>query len=393
MGIVQRYIVAELTKVFLVSLTALTLIFLVIGLVREAREQGLELAQIIQLVPYVLPDALRFTMPATILLSACMVYGRMSSANEVTALKSAGISPTTILWPAVILSFLLSLTTVWLNDAAVSWGRDGIQRIVIESVEEIAYGMLRTQRSYTSKALSIVVKGVDGKRLIQPVVSLDSNGKAVVMTAEEAELRGEPDKGLFTIICRNGMIDIEGRGRILFPNDVFERSVPLDRDKAEFSEQHPSYMPMHLLPVAVREVSQKIDEHDDECAAKAALQMLTGDAAGLLNPEWNTEETLRKMDEQRLFRLQTESPRRWSNGFSCLCFVLVGAPLAVRLRNSDFLTTFFACFLPILLVYYPLLMFGVDYAKAGRVPPVTVWLGNVVLFAAAWRLIWRVKRY
>jgi lipopolysaccharide export system permease protein len=368
-------------------------IFLVIGLVREAREQGLELAQIIQLVPYVLPDALRFTMPATILLSACMVYGRMSSANEVTALKSAGISPTTILWPAVILSFLLSLTTVWLNDAAVSWGRDGIQRIVIESVEEIAYGMLRTQRSYTSKTLSIVVKRVDGKRLVQPVITLDSKGKAVVMTAEEAELRGEPDKGLFTIICRNGMIDIEGRGRILFPNDVFERSVPLDKDKTEFSDQHPSYMPMHVLPIAIRDIRKRIDDHDDECAAKAALQMMTGDASGLFSPEWNTEETLRGMDEQRLFRLQTESPRRWSNGFSCLCFVMVGAPLAMRLRNADFLTTFFLCFFPILLVYYPLLMFGVDHAKAGRVPPITVWLGNVVLFAAAWQLIWRVKRY
>lgn len=393
MGIVQRYIIVELLKVFAVALSVLTLIFLLIGLVREGREQGLELAQVIQLVPYVLPDALRFTMPATILLAACMVYGRMSSANEVTALKSAGISPTTILWPAVVMSFLLSLTTVWLNDAAVSWGHEGIQRIVIESVEEIAYGMLRTQRSYTSRALSIVVKGVDGKRLIHPVITLDSRGKAVVMTAEEAELRGEPDKGLFTIICRNGMIDVEGRGRILFPNDVFERSVPLERDKVEFTEQHPSFMPMHLLPVAVCEVSKKIEDHDDECAAKAALHMLTGDVAGLLSPEWETEAALRKQDEQRLYRLQTEGPRRWSNGFSCLCFVLVGAPLAVRLRNSDFLTTFFACFLPILLVYYPLLMFGVDYAKAGRVPPMTVWLGNVVLFVAAWRLIWRVKRY
>lgn len=393
MGVVQRYIIAELTKVFTVSLSVLTLIFLLIGLVREARDQGLELAQVVQLVPYVLPDALRFTMPATILLSVCMVYGRMSSANEVTALKSAGINPTTILWPAVIMSFLLSLTTVWLNDAAVSWGREGIQRIVIESVEEIAYGMLRTQRSYTSKALSIVVKRVEGKRLVSPIITLDSKGKAVVMTAEEAELRGEPDKGLFTIICRNGMIDIEGRGRILFPNDVFERSVPLDREKNDYSDQHPSYMPMNRLPIAVREVSKKIEDHDDECAAKAALQMMTGDASGLLSAEWNTEETLRKMDEQRLFRLQTESPRRWSNGFSCLCFVMVGAPLAIRLRNSDFLTTFFACFLPILLVYYPLLMFGVDYAKAGRVPPVTVWLGNVVLFAAAWHMISRVKRY
>jgi len=393
MGIVQRYIIAELLKVFTVSLSVLTLIIILVGLVREARDQGLEPAQVIQLVPYILPDALRYTMPATILLAACMVYGRMSGSNEITALKSMGISPMTALWPVFILSFILSLATVWLNDAAVSWGRDGIRRVVIESVEEIAYGMLRTQRSYSSRHVSIIVKGVDGKRLIQPVISFSSKGSTLTMTAEEAELRGEPDKGLFTIICRNGMLDVEGRGRILFPNDVLERSVPLEQGTSAMDEGHPSYMAMHELPGAIRKERKDLESMHDEWSAKAAMQLMMGDFAGTLSAEWKTEETLLKQASQKLFRLETESYRRWSNGFSCLCFVLVGAPLAVRLRNADFLTTFFACFLPILVVYYPLLVFGVDQAKVGRVPPSTVWLGNVVLLAVAGRLVHRVVRY
>jgi len=392
MGVVHRYILSELLKIFFVALSVLTLIIILVGLVREARDQGLEPAQVVRLIPYVLPDALRYTMPATILLAACMVYGRLSNSNEITALKSAGISPISVLWPVMILSFLLSLSTVWLNDAAVSWGRDGIRRVVIESVEEIAYGMLRTQRSYTSKHVSIIVKRVEGKRLIQPVISFVSKGKTATMTAEEAELRGEPDKALFTIICRNGMLDVEGRGRILFPNDVLERSVPLEYGENQLDD-HPSYKPMHELPVAILAQQKEMESMKDEWAAKATVQMLTGNTNGLFSDEWKTEETLFTQAQQRMFRLETESYRRWSNGFSCLCFVLVGAPLAVRLRNADFLTTFFACFLPILVVYYPLLVFGVDQAKVGRVPPATVWLGNVVLLVVAARLIWRVRRY
>lgn len=392
MGVVHRYIMSELLKVFIVSLSVLTLIIILVGLVREARDQGLEPAQVVRLIPYILPDALRYTMPATILLAACMVYGRLSNANEITALKSAGISPISVLWPVMILSFLLSLSTVWLNDAAVSWGRDGIRRVVIESVEEIAYSMLRTQRSYSSKHVTILVKRVEGKRLIQPVISFISKGKSATMTAEEAELRGEPDKALFTIICRNGMLDVEGRGRILFPNDVLERSVPLEQGQDELQD-HPSYKPMNQLPGAIRAQYKEMDSMQDEWAAKAAVGMLTGDERALLTNEWKTEETLFKLAQQRLFRLQTESYRRWSNGFSCLCFVLVGAPLAVRLRNADFLSTFFACFLPILVVYYPLLVFGVDQAKVGRVWPSTVWLGNVVLLAVAVPLFLRVRRY
>ena len=60
-----------------------------------------------------------------------------------------------------------------------------------------------------------------------------------------------------------------------------------------------------------------------------------------------------------------EPQRRWANGLSCLCFVLIGAPMAILMRNADFLTSFFVCFVPILLMYYPLMIVGVDQAKLG----------------------------
>jgi lipopolysaccharide export system permease protein len=81
--------------------------------------------------------------------------------------------------------------------------------------------------------------------------------------------------------------------------------------------------------------------------------------------------------------------RRWANGFSCLCFAIVGAPMAIRMRNADFLTSFFLCFLPILVVYYPLLMFGIDRVKAGELPPIAVWIGN--LLVTVWG-IWLLRR-
>ena len=42
--------------------------------------------------------------------------------------------------------------------------------------------------------------------------------------------------------------------------------------------------------------------------------------------------------------------------------------MAIRLRHAEFLAIFFVCFLPILLVYYPLLAVSVDHAKDGAVP-------------------------
>ena len=67
--------------------------------------------------------------------------------------------------------------------------------------------------------------------------------------------------------------------------------------------------------------------------------------------------------------------------------------MAIRLRNSDFLTSFFACFLPILLVYYPVLALSLERAKSGSWPPATVWLANLLLVVWGLWLMRRVLRY
>jgi len=172
MGILTRYILAELIKVFLLSLVALTVLILVVGVVREAVSQNLPLVQVVRLVPYILPDALRMAVPATLLLATTVVYGRLSNYNEVVAAKSLGISPMALLWPTLVAAFLISLVTVWLNDLAVSWGRLGAQRVVLEAVEEIAYNMLKSQGGYSSPRFSINVRRVEERRLFRPTITL-----------------------------------------------------------------------------------------------------------------------------------------------------------------------------------------------------------------------------
>ena len=175
MCILTRYVLSEMLKVFLVSLAGITLIILLFVLVAEAIKQGLGLKQIILVIPYVLPNALRFSVPATILFGACNVFGRLASGNEVIAVKASGISPMVLIWPAVVLALVVSWIAVWLNDIAVSWGRERIVRVVIESFEEIAYSRLQQQGSFSSKQFSMFVKDVDGRRLIRPRIIFQGN--------------------------------------------------------------------------------------------------------------------------------------------------------------------------------------------------------------------------
>jgi lipopolysaccharide export system permease protein len=390
MKIVARYVLAELMQVFLVALAALTLFMLIVGLVKEAQQQGLGPVQIAMLVPYVLPEAMRFAVPGTMLFAVASVFGRMSATNEITALKAAGITPLVAIWPALMFALTLSFLSVWLNDVAVSWGRDGIRRVIVGSVEEIVYGRLRQQRSYSSNKISINVKGVEGRTLIRPTLSFQPGGSSppVTVSAAEAELKADPEAETLLIICRDGTLRV-GDVTAVFPDEI-ERVLPMDAvSREDTGRKSPSEIAMADFEKEYAEQVKLIDTIEQAAAARIGVNMLAG-RVDMTHPAIIAHERATLNGERaRLQRILMEPTRRWANGFSCLCFAVVGAPMAIRMRNADFLTSFFLCFLPILVVYYPLLMFGIDRVKAGELPPVAVWIGNVLV--TVWG-IWLLRR-
>ena len=167
------------------------------------------------------------------------------------------------------------------------------------------------------------------------------------------------------------------------PPDTIVREVPLDAvSRKGATSRSPSEIAMADFATARVAQMEKIRQVEQMAAGKAAMGLLTGRLEW--TTPWATESERQKLKHERrtLARIVVEPWRRWANGFSALCFVLVGAPMAIRMRNADFLTSFFLCFLPILIVYYPVFMLGVDGAKDGRLPPVAVWMGNLLI--AAW---------
>ncbi len=390
-----RYVLAELLKVFLVSLGSLTTIIVLFLVGREAVDNGLGVWPIMRMIPYILPEAMRYAVPGTMLLAATNVYGQMAASNEVVAVKAAGISPMVLLWPMIVLAALVSFATVWLNDVAVSWGREGMQRVVIESVEQIAYGMLKTQKSYSTPRMNINVRRVEGRRLIQPTLVLkQTEGRSeITIKADEAQLRSNPAQGTLTIQFLNAEFDFGPGGSGTWPGRE-QYDVPLsDFSRRAHGALSPSDYRLNKIPEAIVARQETIASVKQEMAASAALQLMTGELMSLTDSAWQARQNVLLANQRKLHRLRTEPHRRWANGFSCLCFVLIGAPMAIRRPQGHFLASFFVCFMPNLLIYYPLLIVGVDQAKSGAWPPQAVWLGNVILVAwGAW-LLRRVMRY
>ncbi|MBC8353199.1 MAG: LptF/LptG family permease [Planctomycetes bacterium] len=387
---ITRYILAEFLKLSLIMSVCMTVGMLLVIIGQEAIRQGLGPTAVIKLLPYALPVSLAYVVPGTVLFAACSIYGRMSATNEVTAIKALGVSPMALLWPALLFSFFISLGAVWLNDAA-TWGRIGLKRVALESAEQIAYGMLRSSRSYSTDTFKINVKDVEGHVLVRPTLTVyeDDSGPPIMLTAEFAEIDTDPERDVLLISMTNGEIERGNNIRMEFPGtELIEVPLSAASRKAGGSIR-PADTALRRIPGEITSQLATLEDLERSLAADTAYQLMTGDFAELEDERWTEQRIAIMGGESRLAKLHTEPWRRWANGFSCFAFVLVGAPLAVRMRSADVWTSFIVCFLPILVVYYPLLAYGVDLSKAGDLPPYSVWIANAVLIAVGY---WMTRR-
>ncbi|MBN1393910.1 MAG: LptF/LptG family permease [Pirellulales bacterium] len=396
MYILTRYVVWEVIKFFLAALAVLTLMTTIGMGVKEGLKAGFPPLVMLRTMPYMLPEMLGITIPAAMLYAVSSVFGRMTGANEIVALKSSGISPMAAVWPVLVFAAFLSLGTVWMYEIAATWCRPSVHEIGYESLEEVAYGMLQKKSSFDCEQLNIVVKRVENRRLIQPTIILKGKpGRPqITITAAEAELSTDWDAKMLRIICMQGEVDVEGQMRMSFL-DTQEYSVPIVVAPID---------PFHRDWVSLGSIPRLIEILDNSRAeAKAELRQLENlrrankalEAPGSEQADAEIEAKRNKIADYRyrILRLKAEPYRRWSNGFTCLCFALIGTPVAMLRRNADALTNFFVCFLPILAVYYPLLMFGEDLSTSGALPPISFWTGNVVLSIPAVFLLRRIVRH
>ncbi len=391
-----RYIVGEIVKIFVVALVALTMLILLIGVGRELLKEGLGPLAVLQLLPYVLPVSLQYAVPATALFAVSCVYGRMAADGEVSTVKSIGVSPLRLIKPALVVAALLSPISVGVSDLAVSWGQPGINRVVLVSIEQIAYRFLRAQHSYSSShGFNISVQDVDGKRLIRPSVTVRQHGESepVKLTAREGSLRLDLESQTLLLTVTDSHVSGGGHFDGIVPGET-EFRIPMGKafEERAVSQQTPSKLPLRAVHSESIQQDRRTHEAIGHLAAHTGFAVLTARWEDIAGPPGKSYEAKIESSRGRLAKLHTEPWRRWAEGFSCFCFVLVGAPLAMLAKTADYWTAFGLCFLPTLVIYYPLFIFGLDQAKAGTMPPYAVWIGNAVLFVIGVSLLSRVRR-
>ena len=274
MPLLQRYILFQLLRVFCGVLTVLTVLLVVGGVFQEVSQSGLGVFQTLQILPYIIPSLLPFSIPVAVLLTVCIVYGRMSANREIIVTKAAGIHVTTILWPALFLGGMLSVGSLLLTDQAIPWSVGNIRRVVAQAMEDIVLDVLRTHHELTlpQGGMSISVRGVRGRTLLQPIVRYTAaGGTTVTAQANQATLAFQLDQGRLLLALKDCHLDVPGRGS--FWLSEVTRGLPLP---GSYNSTKPRHMSLDTLQDELQILEEQEIQLDSQRALVSAMALTTG---------------------------------------------------------------------------------------------------------------------
>ncbi len=409
-GILYRTLFWELFRVFLFSLTGLTGLCLIAGIIQQAQQAGLSQSQILRAIPLIIPTMLPWTIPPTTLFASCVVYGRLANDNEIVAIKAAGIDLLTILRPAFALGLVSAILTGGLYYSVIPRTQQMFQAQLLEDPEEVLYNLLKRERHFRGMNASnfpyaIYVRDVQGRRLIDVIVKRRGKIKAsdgtevpfgydVVARAREAKLSVDLEKGTLSIDPDRWVVN--GRDTVLETEGNRPMEIPLpDMFSTKNIKSRPVALEWEELPGRKAEWEIKKQERIEarqENLAKADRETDPDRRKLLLAQEAHFKAQID--DAQRQIRnVEYEMYMRPAIAAGCLCFALIGCPVGIWANRSDYLSTFVSCFLPTVIVYYPLLLAGGGLARDGKVPMIVgVWGANVVAVLGALVLTFKLIR-
>lgn len=122
MRIVSRYVTFEFLKILLLISTALTAVYMIVDIFENLSDFTKTHADLYPIAKYFLlrlPQAIYYIAPLSLLFSSFVNLGLFAKYNEVTAIRSGGLSVLNVVSPILVIAFVISISVFILNDSVV----------------------------------------------------------------------------------------------------------------------------------------------------------------------------------------------------------------------------------------------------------------------------------
>lgn len=110
MNLIDRYILKKFVFTLVFSLVALIIIFLVVNIFEQLDEFLDKDASFLVIIDYYasyLPEIIKLLVPIAMLLATLFTFGKLSTSNEITAIKTGGMSLYRMMLPIMLFAFMI----------------------------------------------------------------------------------------------------------------------------------------------------------------------------------------------------------------------------------------------------------------------------------------------
>ena len=139
--IINRYIFKEIASPFIIILFVLTFVLLmgkILQIMDLMVNKGISVFSIAKLIIFLLPSFMLFTIPIALLIAILIAMGRLSADNEITALKTSGISLLQIYYPVAIASLITFIFTIVISYFLVPQSNFATKRLLFNIAQQNA---------------------------------------------------------------------------------------------------------------------------------------------------------------------------------------------------------------------------------------------------------------
>jgi lipopolysaccharide export system permease protein len=350
---INRYILREISFPFFMILLILTFVLLmgrILQLMDLMINKGVSLVAIAKLISYLMPSFFIITIPISFLIAILIGLGRLSGDNEITIMKSSGISLFQLLRPVAAASLLTFFVTALMGFFLVPQGNFATKTLLFEIAKKKASIGIKEKVFNNDFAGLVLYAGnipAHGNYMENLFIS-DSriSDEPITIIAKKGYLVSNPESMRVTLRLENGSSHtMDSDFRVFKKMDFTTYNISLDVS----------------APIARKKSALEKDEK--EMTVTELIRAMSD----------------QKVKEKRRREIAIELHNKFTIPFSCLIFCILGIPLGIVKERAG-KSRGFVIGLVVVVIYYVLQLGGASLAETGRISPIIgSWAPNVIL--------------
>lgn len=262
--ILPAYLLKDLFKTFIPAFCGFGFL-IILGLTIQLLHKGLDIVDIRAIIPYLMLFACPDTLPISFLAATVISYGRMSGSNEIVAIRTSGIHLHVIVTPVVVVAFLLSFITLYLNAEVLPNANSKIKLLKETAISSVVSKSISTvKKKIVFEPYHIYIGNVeDDKYKNLVLIEYFENYVTNILLAEEGTIVVSDDGSSLVLTLENGnFAKMNYQKPVEIPRignfDEMSFEIPIKKNVATTSKK---YKTLFDLYKDRKEMSVEIDKY------------------------------------------------------------------------------------------------------------------------------------